>query len=86
MVLVRARACVHIYIGVPALYRDDPAGNCQKGKRFVKRGEIANFIFLVFRDKNVLLFDISLLLFDKKYMKFDIFFICRGLFSGVPLQ
>ena len=42
--------------------------------------------FLVFRDKNVLLFDISLLLFDKKYMKFDIFFICKGYFVGVPLQ
>lgn len=69
-----------------AQYRRDPAGNCQKVKRIVKRDEIANFIFLVFRDKNVLLFDISLLLFDKKYMKFDIFFICRGSFSGVPLQ
>ena len=76
---VRARVCVPNIGGIRPFF-------CQKVKRIVKSDEIANFIFLVFRDKNVLLFDISLLLFDKKYMKFDIFFICRGLFSGVPLR
>ena len=82
MVLVRARVYVCIY-GIPAQHRVKIVKRA-KGLSKVRKLHISNF--LVFRDKNVLLFDISLLLFDKKYMKFDIFFICMGPFVGVPLQ
>lgn len=80
------RACVRAYAyiyGDPAQYR----GIFVKRLKGLSKGvKLQILYFLVFHDKIVLLFDISLLLFDKKYMKFDIFFICRGPFVGVPLQ
>ena len=76
---MRARVCVPNIGGIrPKIVK--------RAKVLSKVRKLQILYFLVFRDKNVLLFDISLLLFDKKYMKFDIFFICKGYFVGVPLQ
>ena len=65
VVYVRARVCVCIYREIrPCVDWIRPF--------FVKRAKVLSKVrklqilyFLVFRDKNVLLFDISLLLFDK---------------------
>lgn len=79
MVLVRARVvCMNIGGIRPEIVK--------RAKGLSKVRKLQILYFLVFRDKNVLLSDISLLLLDKKYMKFDIFFICKGYFVDVPLQ